>query len=98
MIKKFKQLKMLSNADIENTLLEKHSILYFIENNAELENILNNSKISTSLLNNKYKKYHKIIEQDINKEILNEILDNIIPSYMIIKNKKIIEIGTFDII
>jgi predicted polyphosphate/ATP-dependent NAD kinase len=89
---------MLSNVDIENTLLEKNSILYFIKDNAELKNILNNSKISKSLLNNQYKKYHKIIEQDINKEILNDILDNIVPSYMIIKNKKIIEIGTFDII
>jgi len=97
MIKKFKQLKMLLNADIENTLLEKNSILYFIKDNSELKNILNNSKISKSLLNNQYLKYHKIIEQDINKEILNDILDNIIPSYMIIKNKKIIEIGTFDI-
>jgi hypothetical protein len=93
---KYQEIQLLTNIDIETILKKKHSFVLLVKNIENKLEIEKQSKIYKHIHKINFLNYYFILEKNINSEFKLNILDNIIPSYLIIKNKKIIEIGPID--
>lgn len=93
------EINLNTNLDIE-LFLNTMSIRFvlFIKQINELYQTIEYSKIYKNIsIEQNINKLYFVQENNINSFFKNEILDNIIPSYCILKNSKIIELGPLDI-